>query len=59
MDQRLASAVNEQVGHEVDSAHFYLSACSYFESSNLCGFAHWTCLQTQEELGHAMKFFTS
>jgi ferritin len=57
MDQSLAGAVNEQVGHEVDSAYFYLSVSSYFESTNLRGFAHWMRLQAREELGHAMKFF--
>ena len=57
MDESLATALNEQVTHELGSAYFYLSVCAYFESTNLPGFAHWMRLQAQEEVGHAMKFF--
>src|ERR687885_1564061 len=57
MDESLATALNEQVTHELGSAYFYLSVCAYFESTNLPGFARWMRLQAQEEVGHAMKFF--
>ncbi len=29
----------------------------YYESINLKGFSHWMQLQTQEEIGHAMKLY--
>lgn len=57
MDKAVATALNEQVKHELDSAYFYLSTSSYFESINLSGFAHWMRVQAREEVAHAMKFF--
>ena len=31
---------------------------AYFDSINLAGFAHWMKAQCQEEVAHAMKFFS-
>lgn len=51
-------ALNKQVNAELYSAYLYLSMASYFESQNLKGFANWMTVQAQEELMHAMKFYT-
>jgi ferritin len=50
-------ALNEQIKNELYSAYVYLSVSAYCERLGLTGFAHWMRMQSQEELGHAMKFF--
>ncbi len=51
------TALNDQINHEMYSAYLYLAMSAHFESANLTGFAHWTRVQAQEELSHAMRFF--
>lgn len=57
LSSRLQEALNAQIGHELYSAHLYLSMAAYFESLTLPGFAHWMRVQHQEETGHALKLF--
>jgi ferritin len=57
LNQAVQAAMNDQIRHEFNSAHFYLSASGYFESTNLSGFAQWMRLQSQEEVVHALKLF--
>lgn len=57
LSKKLQDALNEQIREELASAYIYLSMAAYCESANLPGFAHWMRVQTQEETGHAMKFF--
>ncbi len=51
----MAEALNNQVNEELYSAYIYASMVTYFEETNLKGFAHWMRLQTAEELAHAQK----
>ncbi|MCU0241834.1 MAG: ferritin [Vicinamibacteria bacterium] len=53
----IEKALNDQIKKETYSAYLYLSMSAHFEAANLGGFAHWTRLQAEEELSHAMKFF--
>jgi ferritin len=55
---KLENAINKQINAELWSAYLYLSMSAYFESINLCGFANWMRVQAQEEVGHAMRFYT-
>ena len=55
--QRMQDAMNEQIKHELESAYLYLSMVAYFESTGMEGMAQWMRVQTQEEVGHAMRFF--
>ena len=55
--QKVESALNNQMNREFYSSHLYLSMAAYFESLNLKGLAHWMRIQSQEEYGHAMKFY--
>ncbi len=50
-------SINEQIKNELYSAYLYLSMSAYCASINLPGFAHWTRLQSQEEVAHALKLF--
>ena len=53
----MQQALNDQVKHELYSAYLYLAMSAHFDAQNLHGFAHWMKVQSQEELGHAMKFY--
>jgi len=50
-------ALNKQVNREFYSAYLYLAMSSYFESTNMGGFAHWMRVQAGEESDHAMKIY--
>jgi ferritin len=55
---KMEKALNRQLNRELYSAYLYLGMSSYFESVNLKGFASWMRVQAQEEMIHAMKFFS-
>jgi len=57
LKEKMREALNKQVNWELYSAYLYLSMAAYCESINLRGFANWMRVQTQEELGHAMKMY--
>jgi len=56
--KEIQEAFNQQINEEIFSSYLYLSMSAYFESVNLKGFAGWMRVQAQEELVHAMKFFS-
>jgi ferritin len=58
LSKTLQDGINKQIQHEIQSAYLYLSMSSYCESMNLSGFARWLRVQWEEELQHAMKFYT-
>ncbi|WP_035271298.1 ferritin [Desulfonatronum thiodismutans] len=53
----IEQALNEQVNAELYSAYLYLAMAAYFSDRDLEGFSHWMNMQSQEELGHALKFY--
>ncbi|MCI0437462.1 MAG: ferritin [Gemmatimonadetes bacterium] len=57
MDKKVQQAINQQIGHELESAYLYLAMSAHFETASLPGFARWMRLQAQEELGHAIRLF--
>lgn len=58
LNSAVQEALNHQIQHELYSAYVYLSMSAYFESANLPGCARWMRMQSQEEVAHAMRFFT-
>jgi ferritin len=58
MNEKIQNAFNEQIRAELYSAYLYLSMSAYFQSINLPGFANWMRCQSQEEIFHAMKFYS-
>ena len=58
LSKRLQDALNEQIKEELASAYIYLSMAAYCESVALPGFAHWMEKQSQEEVAHALKFYS-
>jgi ferritin len=57
LSREIYKALNDQVTHEFYASHLYLAMSAYFESQNLPGFARWMRIQSEEERGHAMRFF--
>ncbi len=57
MNSKLEKAMNEQIKHELESAHLYLAMSAYFESIGMDGMANWMRVQVKEETEHAMKFY--
>lgn len=57
ISQAVQDAINEQIKHELYSAYLYLSMSAYAQSIPMPGLAHWTRLQSTEEVAHAMKLF--
>ena len=58
MNQKIEKAFNEQINEELFSSYVYLAMAAHFENLNLEGFANWMKHQAQEEVEHAMRFFT-
>lgn len=58
MNERIEKGFNEQINEELFSSYVYLGMAAHFESLNLGGFASWMRHQAQEEVEHAMRFFT-
>ncbi len=49
---------NNQINEETFSAYLYWSMSAWCERQNLPGFANWMRVQAQEEMSHALKFYT-
>lgn len=58
LSTKMQETINEQINYEFYSAYIYLSMSAYYTSLNLPGFANWMFVQAQEEMTHAMKFYT-
>jgi len=57
ISERLNTAINDQIKHELESYYIYLSMAAYFHAMSLDGMGHWMRCQAHEETIHAMKFF--
>ena len=58
LNKKIEKAFNAQINAEIYSAYLYLSMSAYFESLSLPGAANWMRVQAQEEMVHAMKFYS-
>ena len=57
ISDKIIDALNHQLNSELFSSYKYLAMAAYLENENLSGFSHWMKVQSQEEYGHAMKFY--
>lgn len=57
INDKMNTALNEQINAEMFSSYFYLSMTAWFESKGLAGFASWMRLQAEEEMEHSHKIF--
>jgi len=58
LSKRMEEALNKQVNYELYSSYLYMAMSANFEVRNLKGFANWMKVQAQEEMTHAMKFYS-
>jgi ferritin len=57
ISKTMEQALNKQVNREFYSAYLYLAMSSYFETTNMKGFAKWMRIQAKEEQIHALKIY--
>jgi ferritin len=58
LQKKMLAALNEQINWEFYSAYLYLAMSARFNALSMPGGANWMNVQFQEELSHALKFFT-
>jgi ferritin len=58
INPRIEKEFNDQIKHEIGSAYLYLSMAAWFDNIGWDGMASWMKVQAQEEMVHAMKFYT-
>ena len=58
ISKKIQDAFNKQINAETYSAYLYWSMSAALEEMNLPGFASWMRVQAQEEMIHAMKFYS-
>lgn len=58
MNKDLVKALVEQFNLEYESSYLYLSMAAHFDTEGFNGLSAWMKKQSQEELVHAMKFWS-
>jgi len=58
MTPKVQQAINEQIKEEFYSAYLYLAIAAEAAEQNFSGLENWMKIQAQEELDHAMGFYT-
>ncbi|NJN64935.1 MAG: non-heme ferritin [Acidobacteria bacterium] len=57
LSAEVLAKLNEQVGHELYSSHFYLQMSAWCAAQGLDGCARFLRVHSQEELGHMYRLF--
>ena len=57
ISQRVQDAINNQINNELYSMYIYLAMSAYCEHHQFRGAARWLRLQSQEEMGHALRLY--
>ncbi|MBR1425179.1 ferritin [bacterium] len=57
INDKVREILNEQINKELGSAYIYLAMSAYLADIGLYGFAHWTEVQSREEIDHAMILY--
>ena len=58
LSAKLQKAISEQINAEFYSSYLYLAMAVHLTEKNMPGCAHWMRMQAQEEVAHAMKFYS-
>lgn len=56
INDKLASAINDQINFELQSAYLYLAMSNFWREKGRTGFANWFRVQSREEMAHAEAF---
>ena len=57
LSEKMLTVLNDQIKHEIYSAHIYLSMSAHFEDEGLSGLANCMRVQYEEEMFHAFKIY--
>ncbi len=57
IEKKMEDALNAQINEELYSAYLYFAMAADFESKNWMGMSNWMKVQSQEEMGHALKLY--
>jgi ferritin len=57
ISQKVQDAINQQINNELYSMYIYLAMSAYCEHQQFRGAAKWLRLQSQEEMGHALRLY--
>lgn len=57
LSQSVQLLLNQQVAKELYASNLYLAMSGHFAEANLMGMANWMRIQSEEERGHALRFF--
>lgn len=58
LNKKVEAAMNDQLQAELQSAYVYLGMSAYAESQSFPGMGQWLRAQWEEELAHAMRFYS-
>ncbi|MFO7974842.1 MAG: ferritin [Candidatus Hydrogenedentota bacterium] len=58
LSKKMEKALNKQINAEMYSAYLYAAMGAHFDAESLDGLANWMKAQAQEEMVHAMKFYS-
>ena len=56
-NEKLRTAINDQINKEFYSSYLYLAMAAHFDGKALPGFASWMKTQSAEEWSHGMRFY--
>jgi ferritin len=57
LSQSVQQMLNQQIAKELHASNLYLAMSGHFAEANLMGMANWMRMQSDEERGHALRFF--
>lgn len=57
LNQTIEKLLNQQIAKELYASNLYLAMSGHFAQANLKGMATWMRVQSEEERGHALRFF--
>lgn len=57
LSQSVQQLLNDQIAKELYASNLYLAMSGHFAEANLMGMANWMRIQSDEERGHALRFF--
>lgn len=55
LNKKIASALNQQIQKEFQSAYLYLDIANHYQKNSMEGLATWFTIQANEEISHGMK----
>ena len=58
LSDKMNRALDKQINAEIYSAYLYLAMAAWSEAQGMDGFGNWFKIQAQEELAHAMRFYS-